>query len=222
MGAALRARLSSSKEGAMRRRMLTLALLGALTTLLTMQLTTAAHAVTPFGPTVTVIQPPCADTPVNADAAAGADGKVHGFVNFSGVTCGRTDIWYFEGAGSSWTAVLSPYRGRVLGVANDLTGTYLLYNDGTNTRIAKRAGTAFTSGRPIAAPAQTGDVIASGGKWWAVFTVTRQAPYIGQQLPAHHPRRPAPGLRPLAGAPPERRRGPDLVAGDGRAGRDLA
>jgi hypothetical protein len=121
-----------------------------------------------FDPAVTVIQPPCRHTPVNADAVGGADGLVHGFVRFGGSGCGER-IWYFEGFGDTWTSELSPYSGRVLGVAHDGTGTYLLYEDGRDTRITKRTAAGFTPGRAIARRAASGDVIAADGRWWAVW-----------------------------------------------------
>jgi hypothetical protein len=69
---------------------------------------------------------------------------------------------------------VSPYRGRVLGVAWDGTATFLLHLDPSGVRITKRDGTVFTPGRVISAVQEgavptRGDVVAAGGQWWAVW-----------------------------------------------------
>jgi hypothetical protein len=94
-------------------------------------------------------------------------------------TCGNNPpIHYFEGSGSTWTQETTPYRGSVMGVAWDTTGTYLLYMDvrsSPEVRITKRLtdGT-YTSGRLLsrsgASAYPEGDVVATGGRWWAVWT----------------------------------------------------
>jgi len=129
---------------------------------------TPAHAIGDFDPPVTVIDPGCDNASVVADAVGGPDGKVYGFAQFSGAGCTH-DIWYFKGAGNTWTSMISPYRGRLLAVAHDGTATYLLYTDGRNTRITKRAGGQFTPGRVLGGDTDGGDVIAAGGKWWATW-----------------------------------------------------
>ena len=149
--------------------------------------TTPALAIGTFGPVVEVLRPGCGYQPLEAsvDAAVGADGTTRGFVSFGGA-CGDT-IRYFEGHGDTWTTATSPYHGRVLSVAWDATGTYLLYVQphpqwagGNEVRITKRTSDGiFTGGRRLAQPVfagapddapPTGDVAASGGSWWAVWT----------------------------------------------------
>jgi hypothetical protein len=139
-----------------------------------------AHAIGAFGPPVTVYDPPCEFDAFNADAAQDVTGVAHGFTNLWGGTgCENPVIRYFEGSGPSWTQEATPYRGFVMGVAQDATGTYLLYLDpaaGQGIRITKRlaAGT-YTAGRLLsgnwASSSDThGDVVAAGGRWQAVWT----------------------------------------------------
>jgi hypothetical protein len=112
---------------------------------------------------------PCPEAFVHADAAAGADGRIYGFARFRGRGC-NDRIWYFEGDGASWTSQVTPYKGRILGVARGGgPTTYLLYSDGRNARITKRVGGTFSPGRAIGGVPGGGDVIAAGGTWWAVW-----------------------------------------------------
>jgi hypothetical protein len=148
-----------------------LALVGAL------MAATPAAAVQPFGPVVTVTQPGCSFGAVSGDSVVGSDGIVRGFVEFEGGGCGTGRvIHYIEGAGGSWTSTPSPYRGIVLGVAWDGTATYLLYAANDGIRITKRTAAGFTAGRRISsrglggAVVPSGDVVAAGGNWWAVWT----------------------------------------------------
>jgi hypothetical protein len=148
-----------------------LALVGAL------MAATPAGAVQPFGPVVTVTQPGCSFGAVSGDTVVGSDGKVRGFVEFEGGGCGTGRvIHYVEGAGGSWTSTPSPYRGIVLGVAWDGTATYLLYAANDGIRITKRTAAGFTAGRRLSsrglggAVVPSGDVVAAGGNWWAVWT----------------------------------------------------
>src|SRR4029450_8625780 len=77
------------------------------------------------------------------------------------------------------TQETTPYRGFVMGVAWDTTGTYLLYLDvrpGEGIRITKRLtdGT-YTGGRVLShnwgsSLDTQGDVVATGGPWWGVWT----------------------------------------------------
>ena len=71
----------------------------------------------------------------------------------------------------------TPFRGFVVAVAWDLTGTYLLYIDSAlRLRISKRqANGTYIQGRllsttmgPDGSLAQ-GDVVATGGRWWATW-----------------------------------------------------
>ena len=136
-----------------------------------------AGAIGTFGPPVEVVDPPCAFDVVTGDVAQDASEDAHGFVEFEGDTCVNQVIHYFEGSGGTWTRQQSPYRGKVLSVAQDTTDTYLLYFTlGQNLRITKRLtdGT-FTPGRTLSSTAGTGarfpqgDVVATGGQWWAVW-----------------------------------------------------
>jgi hypothetical protein len=134
-----------------------------------------ARAVGSFGPPVTVVPSPCSFVSADLDAALGSDGRTRGFVTYNGTGC-DFEIWYFQGSGSSWTRQLSPYRGVVLGVAVDGQDTYLLYAASDGVRITKRtAAGAFTAGRRLStfglggAIEPRGDVIATGGTWWAVW-----------------------------------------------------
>ncbi|HEV8560666.1 MAG TPA: hypothetical protein VGR06_30430 [Actinophytocola sp.] len=133
-----------------------------------------ASAISAFGPPATVIASPCSFIFADGDAALGPDGLTRGFATYNGPGC-PFQIWYFQGSGSSWTRQLSPYRGVVLGVAVDGADTYLLYAASDGVRITKRTRAGFTPGRRLSpvglggATVPTGDVIAIGGTWWAVW-----------------------------------------------------
>ena len=144
---------------------------------LTILLTAAmpARAVGPFGPPVTVVPSPCSFVFSDADAALGSGGLTRGFATYNGSGC-AFEIWYFQGSGASWTRQLSPYRGVVLGVAMDGGDTYLLYAASDGVRITKRtAAGVYTAGPRLSsfglggAVTPRGDVIATGGTWWAVW-----------------------------------------------------
>ena len=99
-----------------------------------------AHAVTPFGPFVTVAPTPgpCTIDIAFADAEiAPVDGVVRGFVNFTGTSCDNDAIWYFGGRGSSWVFEETPYRGRVLG-SDQYSASYVLFSNGTGIHLGKR------------------------------------------------------------------------------------
>jgi hypothetical protein len=138
-----------------------------------------AAAAGPFNASVTVVQPSCRFQGASGDSNVGSDGIIYGFIGFAGgMGCGDLGpIYYFQGSGNRWTSALSPYRGRVLATAWDGTATYLLYANGKGTHITKRtAAGVFTPGRRLStagltgAVYPTGDVVAVGGKWWAVWT----------------------------------------------------
>jgi hypothetical protein len=144
-----------------------------------------ARAIGSFGPPVGVYDPPCAFDGFSVDAAQDTGGVAHGFAQ---LWCGEDlTIHYFEGSGGTWTQEATPYQGFVMGVAWDTTGTYLLYLDvrqGQGVRITKRLtdGT-YTPGRLLsrnwASSSDTqGDVVATGGQWWAVWTE-----YVGTSRP---------------------------------------
>jgi hypothetical protein len=138
-----------------------------------------AQAIGGFGPTVSIVDPPCEFDLFNVDVARDAGEVAHGFVNLEGTGCNEDSrIDYFQGSGTTWTRQATPYRGFVVAVAWDTTGTYLLYVDRARLelRITKRLtnGT-YTGGRllsthvgPDGSTAQ-GDVVAAAGRWWAVW-----------------------------------------------------
>jgi hypothetical protein len=161
----------------MTRRFLSLSLVALLMPAALLAWATPAAAVGPFGPVVTVVQAGCRpDGSASGDSVVGSDGIVRGFVSFTGGNCGTNPlIRYFEGSGASWTSIVSPYRGRVLGVAWDGSATFLLHTDGSNIRITKRDSSGFTPGRVLSTHfgerfVPSGDVIAAGGRWWAVWS----------------------------------------------------
>src|SRR6266540_3950646 len=133
--------------GAMVRRMLPLVV----AVLVAGVLAAPARAIGSFGPPVTVTDPPCEFDAYNVDLAQDTAGVAHGFADLWGSACNTTfRIDYFQGAGASWTRETTPYRGFVVAVAWDATGTYLLYVDaaGLGLRITKRlANGAYTGGR---------------------------------------------------------------------------
>jgi hypothetical protein len=134
-----------------------------------------ARAIGSFGPPVGVYDPPCSFESFTVDAAQDTSGIAHGFAQLPFGTCGNDPpIHYFEGTGATWTQETTPYHGSVMGVAWDTTGTYLLYLDGQQVRITKRLtdGT-YTGGRVLsrsgASANPEGDVVATGGQWWAAW-----------------------------------------------------
>jgi hypothetical protein len=147
--------------------------------LLLVALAAPARAIGVFGPPVTIHDPPCEFDGFSVDLAQDTGGVAHGFESLFGSSCNTPiQIDYVQGSGSSWTREATPYRGFVVAVAWDTTGTYLLYVDiaGLALRITKRLtdGT-YTGGRvlsthvgPDGSLAQ-GDVVAAGGQFWAVW-----------------------------------------------------
>ncbi|MDI6105453.1 hypothetical protein QLQ12_43410 [Actinoplanes sp. NEAU-A12] len=158
---------------------------------------------------VPVLTAPCAGgllVPGSAHADKGGDGKVRGFTTFEyGPGCGDA-ITFFEGSGSSWASGQTALHGKVIDVAADSTGTYLLYlNTAPPQRgsgpppdaelaVTKRLhdGT-FTHPHWLAdvgslAPswAGRGSIIASGGRWFAVWPQTSSVPgrYVLHQADA--------------------------------------
>jgi hypothetical protein len=80
---------------------------------------------------VAVYDPPCSFEAFTVDAAQDSSGIAHGFAQLWAGSCGNNPpIHYFEGTGATWTQETTPYHGSVMGVAWDVTGTYLLYLDG--------------------------------------------------------------------------------------------
>lgn len=129
-------------------------------------------------------------------AGKGGDGKVRGFTSFEySASCGDR-ITFFEGAGSSWASAPTSLHGRVIDVAADSTGTYLLHlgtepprrgsatppdaglavtkrlNDGTFTRPHRLAGI----GSLAPSWAGRGSIIAGKGRWFAVWPQISSTP----------------------------------------------
>jgi hypothetical protein len=127
-----------------------------------------------FGPSQVLI----ASRGIEADvsAAVDADGLVHGFANVTGRTTG--EIRYFEGRGSRWTVLATPYRGDVLSTAVDRTGTYVLHRAADGLRISKRLRDGRWTGGHLLVPQAAvppvasveADLVAADGRWWAVWS----------------------------------------------------
>jgi hypothetical protein len=133
-----------------------------------------AAAVGRFGAAVTAVDFGCWLREVSRAAALGGDGTVRGWAQGTGPPCLDERTWFFQGHGTHWTRLRSPYHGRILDAAYDGTGAYLLYQAADGVRVTKRtSGGAFTPGRLLSAstyPGTTGAVFATGGTWWAVWT----------------------------------------------------
>lgn len=136
-----------------------------------------AQAVPP--PAVPVLSTTCDGIlyPDTVGSAPGANGRLHGFAGYRHGSCGNR-LYYFEGAGSAWTTRATSLFGTVIDVAQDSTGTYLLYVidelSGTpELAVAKRTPTGTTTRLAIVAPATGvagGSIIARGGRWLAVWS----------------------------------------------------
>ena len=140
-----------------------------------------AGAVTPFGPIVTVMPAPagCAVDHVDGDAEISPfNGVIRGFANFSGTGCDEDAIWFFGGAGGSWTFQQTPYEGRVL-AAGEYSASYVLFSSVAGIQLGKRGiatGAYLTPARQLSsaipgAVRPQGDVLAGPGHtWWAVWS----------------------------------------------------
>src|SRR5262245_26258594 len=145
--------------------------------LLTISPAAPVAAVPRFGPIEEVVHPGCRFTTVDADAVAAPDASTQGFVSFRGGTgaCGGR-VWFVERRGGRWTRHLSPYTGQVLAVAADATGTYVLYRSfahGRALRVGKRAAAGWYAGGRLLSSSVTvrsGAIVATGGRWWAVWS----------------------------------------------------
>jgi len=132
-----------------------------------------ARASWTVGSAATVLPSGCRPTGQAGDATAGPDGVVRGFAGFQGGSCtSAAGLRWFEGPGGHWRQVVSPYQGRALAVADDGTSTWVLYAapDGTRLGAASRTGVFTPSSRLSATTALAGDLVAAGGRWWAVWT----------------------------------------------------
>jgi hypothetical protein len=137
-----------------------------------------ARAIGAFGPPVSIDDPSCEFGLYNVDQVQDASGVVHGFTTLADSGCNQSfAIRYYQGSGGAWSLETTPYRGFVVAVAWDTTGTYLLYVDAAlNLRISKRQSNgAYIQGRLLSGNVgfdgslAQGDVVATGGRWWAVW-----------------------------------------------------
>jgi hypothetical protein len=72
--------------------------------LLLAALAAPARAIGPFGPPVTISDPPCEFDAFNVDLARDTSEVAHGFVDLWGTDCNADfGIEYFEGSGTTWT-----------------------------------------------------------------------------------------------------------------------
>jgi hypothetical protein len=146
-----------------------------------------ALALTPLAAAVaqpvnfTIINPGCTFNDVTAKAASTSTGTIRGFASFHGGSCGAVGrIWFFEESGAGWARSQTPWNGRVLGVAQSGSATYLLFQKlaGADQGIwvtNKPHGGALTAGRRLSTftgqnPHIFGDIIATGDKWKAVWS----------------------------------------------------
>jgi hypothetical protein len=139
-----------------------------------------ARAIGSFGPPVSIWDPVCDFDAFNVDLARDTSEVAHGYADLWGCPNSDFRIHYFEGSGTTWTRQATPYHGFVLAVAWDATGTYLLYMDfdsaNLDLRITKRltdgtytGGRRLASGQALDTNLSQGDVVATGGQWWAVW-----------------------------------------------------
>jgi hypothetical protein len=139
-----------------------------------------AAALGSFGPVTEVYDPDCRAADVSGDAAVGSDGVVRGFTVSSGGSCPASPaIRYFELDGADVVLHTTSQRGDIVAVASDTTGVYLLYQagDGSLRLIKRRSNGTMTTSRVLSRVAEggpvEGDLVASGGSWWAVWTEPR-------------------------------------------------
>ena len=131
-----------------------------------------------------VLSTTCPDGYLDGDtvaAAKGGDGRAHGFAAFRySATCGDR-ITYFEGSGMSWTVRPTALVGKVVDVAADATGTYLLYIINEigvpELAVAKRANDGSITRQAVVAPVNEaapqdgrGSIVARGGTWYDVWS----------------------------------------------------
>ena len=135
------------------------------------------------GAPATVLSAGCAFGEASADAVAAASGanSSRGFVSFGGGACPRAAfagrLTYFAGGGAPWFTQPSPYSGQVMAVANDTTGTSVLFSTTAGVFLGKRTQTGSFA-TPIrlsshgngGAVMPTGDLVTRSGRYWAVWT----------------------------------------------------
>jgi hypothetical protein len=139
---------------------------------------------------VAVLKNTCPDGYLDSStvaAARGGDSRVHGFANFKySDQCGDK-VTYFEGAGTSWKAKATALVGKVVSVAADSTGTYLLYIiheiGVSELAVAKRANDGTITRHAVVAPVNEslpqdgrGSIVAKNGAWFAVWPQATATP----------------------------------------------
>lgn len=106
------------------------AMLSAAVMLLALGTPSAASARPASTAPVAVLSTLCTDGYIDNDniaAGRGPGGKIHGFVKFKySERCGD-QIFYFEGSGRSWRAEPTTLTGKVVDVAVDTAGAFLMY-----------------------------------------------------------------------------------------------
>jgi hypothetical protein len=135
------------------------------------------------GAPATVVSPGCTFEESSADAVPAASGvnSSRGFVSFGGGNCPRPAfagrLTYFAGGGAHWFTQPSSYFGQVLAVANDSTGTSVLFSTVRGIFLGKRTQTgSFTTPVRLSthgnggAVLPTGDLVTQAGRYWAVWT----------------------------------------------------
>lgn len=138
----------------------------------------ASAAAPSFASPATIVSAGCNFDDVTGDAKLSSDSLTRGFVAFHGGGCAdEPAIRYVRQSGGGWTAVTSPYRGRVLAVAPDGISTWLLYANAGGIHLGRRTSAgAFAASSRLSpnglggAVFPTGDLVASGGRYWAVWT----------------------------------------------------
>ena len=132
-----------------------------------------AAAVGPFGSDVILAD--CIPGPMGASIAS--DGTTRGFIPCTGGV-GDGAIGYFRHKpGLALVKDPSPYTGKVLATAWDgVDALYVIFTQGSDLKVAKRTeSTGAYSGTTLLASGAgvvpfTADVVASAGKWWAVWS----------------------------------------------------
>jgi len=114
---------------------------------------------------------------VTGDCAIDSDETIHIFFAFAG---GSQDleplIGYATGGGDNWRSYDTPYRGWVLGMAVDgPQRRFLLFVNSSGVHLGEMAGDQFAASLAVSSQAadwqfSSGDVVASNGKWWAVWS----------------------------------------------------
>jgi hypothetical protein len=123
-----------------------------------------------------VVAAGCSAESVSGDAAR-AGSRVRGFVSFDGDDCGQEQvIHWFAGHDDDWRSDQTPYKGHVLAAARDGDASAVLYANGAGTFLGRRdAAGDYAAPRRLSrhgltgAVIPSGDLIASGGRFWAVW-----------------------------------------------------